>query len=262
MNTVHFIEQVLGELGVELRQTAKYTTTRILSRKEYILKEKARPIDCHTFISMAEDYTLGLLGEINRFLVNIGHADSWFRVAQKHDNNERMSILCEFADPHFEISVGRPHSLRDQFVFASVHLLHQSGKLSNPRWRDRLPRDRDIKRKHLEELGLAWIGYKGFREAMDLLNDQEFVKLTLNYRNRLQHQFRIHFDFGLAPVVERTETDGRVIYAFKAIPPLNLKVLIPELYKQHQLAIEVFKAYWGLVDELLAEWDRQYLVRV
>lgn len=90
-------------------------------------------------------------------------------------------------------------------------------------------------------------------EKLDQLNDQDFINKPQNFRNLLQHRFRLQLDMGLTPYFERTETKNGVTYAYKIISPLQLETLIPELYVQHQKSMETFMAYWKLLNELCAE---------
>lgn len=253
------MQQVFAEFLRNLKQNGdSFGKSRMLQNSDYSLPERVRYSQCMVFLYMARDSTCSLLLEVNRFLLDIAHAEAWVLTAQKYEEVERHNLLAEFADPHLELSVSRPYSLRNHFIFVAVHLLHQSNKLKKSDWKDELPPDGKINYKHLDEFGSNWIGFKNFKEKIDLLNNNEFQDATRNFRHRLQHRFRTHFDFGLTPVIERIEVKSGITYAFKTIPPLDLQALMPELYKQHQTAAEVFQAYWQLVGELCVEWDNKY----
>jgi hypothetical protein len=130
-----------------------------------------------------------------------------------------------------------------------------SHKVQN--WKDELPWDRLIDYNYLktnkDKFRPAQNQFKDFLEKLDQLNDKDFINKTQNFRNLLQHRFRLQFDMGLTPYFERTETKGGVTYAYKIISPLQLETLIPELYMQHQKSVEAFMAYWKLLKELCAE---------
>jgi hypothetical protein len=258
MKSDQYMQQVFAEFWASLKQNAGNNRSELLKHSDYNLPNRTRYFQCMVFISMAGDSTRALIGETNRFLLNIVHADSWFQAAQKHEEDEKMDLLWEFADPQLELSVSRPYSLRNHFIFTAVHLLHQSNRLKMPNWKDELPPDDKINYKHLDVFGKNWPCFKTFKEKIELLNDKSFQDATRNYRHRLQHRFRTHFDFGLTPYIERTKTDIGITYSFNVLPPLNLQTLIPELYKQHKIATEVFQAYWQLVSELCVEWDKKY----
>lgn len=253
------MQQVFAQFWTNLKQNAdKSTRGRVIRHADYNLPKRTRYSQSMVFISMTDDFTRGLIGEVNRFLMNVAHAQAWVEVAQKHGESERMGLLWEYADPHLELSVGRPYSLKNHFVFAAVHLLHQSNKLTNPDWKDNLPPDDRIDFKLLDKVGSNWKCFPRFKEKVEKLNSEQFKSVTRNFRHRLQHRFRAHFDFGLTPFFEREQTDTGIDYAYKLIPPLDLEKLIPELYGQHQIAVEVFQAYWELENELCTEWDRRY----
>ena len=253
------MQHVFAQFWASLKQNAdKSTRGKVIRHPDYGLPKRTRYSQSMVFISMSDDFTRGLIGEANRFLLNVAHAEAWVEIAQKHGDSERMGLLWEYADPHLELSVGRPYSLKNHFVFATVHLLHQSNKLTNAGWKDDLPADDRIDFKLLDKVGSNWKCFPMFKAKVEQLNTEQFKNATRNFRHRLQHRFRAHFDFGLTPFFERTETDSGVAYTYKVIPPLDLEKLIPDLYEQHQMAIEVFQAYWKLVNELCAEWDNRY----
>jgi len=253
------MQQVFAQFWDALKRNAeRETRAKVMRHSDYGLPKHVRGFQCIVFISMAGDYSRGLISELNRFLLNIAHAHAWFEVGQKQEENERMGLLWEYADPQLELSVGRPYSLKNHFVFAVVHLLHQSNKLSNPDWKDNLPPDDRIDFKLLDKVGSNWKCFPQFKEKLERLNSEQFKSMTRNLRHRLQHRFRAHFDFGLTPFFEREKTDAGIAYAYKVIPALDLEKLIPQLYWQHQIAVEVFLAYWELLNELCTEWDNRY----
>jgi len=210
------------------------------------------------FIEMATNYTPQLLEATNRFLIDVHHAESWFKVAQELDGDDRVSLVWEFAEPHLELAVGRPYSLKNFFVFVTVHLLHQSNVLKTPNWKDDLPRDEDINYKLLEKRGVGWHTFSDFMEKIKQLNDEDFKKTTGNFRHSSQHRYKLQFDRGLTPIVERKPTEKGISYGFGYILPLDVEKLVPQLYAQHQRAVDVFMAYWQLVNELCAAWDSKY----
>lgn len=243
------------------RQTAeKLVRCKILKRDDYKRSEILYGPRYGTFGHMEDGFRYGLISEVNRFLKEVHHADCWVQVANKYNEDDRLGLLSEFADPFLELSVGRPYSLRNQFTFAAVHLLHQTNSLKKNWNENDLPKDRDIEIRYLSKLGLGggWKRFSQFQENLKALNDSDFAKkITKNYRHRLQHQLRLRFDTGLTPCVERILENGCATYVFKAMRPLELGTLIPMLYEQHKKAMKVFDAYWKLVDELYAEWTVQ-----
>lgn len=246
---------------MQLKQKAESPLrARILKNSDYHLPNRTRYSKSMVFTSIAEGNTSGLVGETNRFLLNIAHAECWFEVAQEQEEEEGMSLLHEFCDPLLELSVGRPYSLRNHFIFTAVHLLHQSGQLKNTKWKDDLPPDEKIGYKLLDRVASDWSQFPDFKAKLSSLNSKEFQNQTSNFRHRLQHQFRTHFGFGLTPIIEREKAEQGTVYHFKALRPLNLQTLFPILYKQQEIAVDLFHAYWDLVMELCEEWDGRYAV--
>lgn len=195
---------------------------------------------------MAHDYTRELIGGVNRFALDILHADCWTKAAGAYEREQRLAYIYEFAEPLLELSVYRPYSLRNQFIFASTNLLHQSNKLTQKNWRDELPDEWNIKEEVLREKGTPWKRFPNFLAQLDLLNDKNFKEKTHNYRHLMQHRFTVHFDMGLAAHFRRLKKNEEVIYSYSVIPPVEIVKLIDLLYEQHSRAMMLFKAYWEL----------------
>lgn len=243
------------------RGTASGLANRIL-RLDYKLANRARAFRTMQFFEMERRYTPQLIEETNRFLVNIHHAECWFKVAQTLDEDDRVSLVWEFAEPHLELSLGRPYSVKNLFVFAVMHLLHQSDALRTTNWKDNLPCDRGINYELLEKYEPGWTqswkAFPDFMEKIKQLNDKDFEeRLSGNFRHKSQHRYRLRF-LGLTPVVARTKSDRGITYNFGYIIPLDVEKLILQLYEQHQHAVDVFMAYWQLMVEVCAAWDKKY----
>lgn len=238
------------------RMTAEtFVRERLLRHADYDLPKQSASTACEErFVLMAVQWTRGLISELNRFLININYADCWVRSVNGYGEDDRSGIICEFAEPLLELAVGRPYSVKNQFVFATAHLLNQANSQKRSNWTDHLPPDWKIGYDVLGELGRDWSKFSHFLQTLDRLNDSAFTKSTGNFRNVIQHRFRMHFDLGLTPCIDRTETNAGVMYVIGAFPPLNLDNLIPELYEQHQRALDVFRDYWQLVSELGQAW--------
>jgi hypothetical protein len=245
--------------AVGWRTANEFVRDRILNHDKYELPEKTYPLRSIVFRQMAGDFTCDLINELNRFLVNIHHADSWIQVANDYDEPKKEALLWEFADPMLELSVGRPYSLRNQFSFAVVHLAHQSNSRIVPNWKDDLPNDREITERTLTKVSSGWKNFPSFLDCLPKLNGPEFIRITSNFRHMHQHRFRLRFGYGLTPFFERQQTDTGMTYTYKVFSPLKLETLIPELYEQHARAVDLFQAYWQLLNEFCAPWMKTEL---
>lgn len=246
------------------KETAnEFVRARIVRHSDFELQGRTHSnFKSFMFFDIAGNSTRRLISELNRFLLNVNHADCWFRAVQKYSEEDRPGLLWEFVDPHMELAVSRPYSIRNHFIFAAVYLLHYSNQLKEPNWKDNLPKDESIDFKVLEKKGSGWPCCQSFKEKIERLDSDEFKNKTMmNFRHRLQHRFRSHFDFGITPFIDRIKTENGISYAFKIIPPLDLKALIPALYEQHQIAVEVFQSYWQMVNDLRIEWEKKYTVQ-
>jgi len=218
--------RVYSKLQTIRRKTAAtLVRDNVLRPSDYALPT-SYPLNCIVFGNMAADFTRGLIGEVNRFFVHLHYADCWIRVAVDCEEKEKSTLLWEFAEPMLELSVGRPYSVKSHFVFAVVHLLNQWNSHKIPHWKDELPIDRRIDYKYLDTnkgtLGAGREQFKDFVDKLDQLNNKAFSAKTQEFRNRLQHQFRLHFDIGLTTYFERQKTDGGVTYTYMVSPPLRL----------------------------------------
>jgi len=231
-----------------------FVRCRIIRHSHYNLKNEERPLNCLVFGSMAGDFTRGLIGEVNRFLINLHQADSWVRAIRSCEEAKRAGLLWEFADPLLELSVSRLYSLKNQFIFAAVHLIHQANSRKQQNWKDDLPPDKQIDYKVLAKIGAGWSTFPKFIDALQKLNDDKFKLLTKNFRHLLHHRFRLQLGEGLTPYFDRQQTAIGTTYTYRVSRPLQLNNLIPCLYKQHQRAADVFFAYWQLLNELNAVW--------
>lgn len=232
-------------------KTAEKIRSALLQHDDYKLPSKFYGIGSIVFSGMAGDFKCGLISELNRFLINVHHADCWVQAANHFTENEKLGFLWEFADPLLELSVGRAYSIKNHFAFAVVHLLNQANVLSK-KSKDNLPPDHRITIEYLtkSKMGDDWNNFAPLLEILCALNDESFVKATRNYRNLIQHRFRPHFHTGLTTYFDRIEKNGQVSYTYKAMFPMTLETVISELYRQHETASEVFKVFWKLLNEL------------
>lgn len=237
----------------------RFVRSRIIRPSHFSFGDRERPFNAMVFDSMAEDFTRGLLGEVNRFLINVHQADSWVRAINSCEKAKRPGLFWEFADPMLELSVSRPYSLKNQLVFAAAHLIHQANLRTKQNWKDDLPADNRIDFKLLARIGAGWIEFPEFLGSLEKLNDEKFRRLTRNFRHLLQHRFRLQLGEGLTTYFDRQRTANGTSYTYRVFRPLQVNNLIPKLYKQHQRSAEAFLGYWRLVKELSASWPEKKL---
>src|ERR1035437_17608 len=91
----------------------KFVRDRIVRHSDFEFPERTHAnFKSFMFFDMVGNFTRGLINELNRFLLNINHADCWFQAVQKYEEAGRMGLLWEFVDPHVELFVTRPYSLK------------------------------------------------------------------------------------------------------------------------------------------------------
>lgn len=219
---------------------------------------------------MTDDFTRELINSINSFYIRIFDADCWTTVSSRFDENERSSLVYEFAEPLFELCLSSPYSLKNRFIYSTSNLLHQSNKHLMTGWKDDLPKERDISYKILERLGKGWRRFPDFLTALATLDNDEYRRNTRNYRHLSHHRFPIHIDRGLLSYFVRVQTPpiptgrdlrhslshrGGVAYEYHASPPLDPMGILKLLYSQHASARKIFELYWLLLEEQLRTWQ-------
>lgn len=259
MFTVETIAGAFAKVQALRRETAdRLVRNKILKHADYSRSGILYGVKHGVFGHTEDGFTYGLISELNRFLRYVHHADCWIEIADKYNEDDRLQLLSEFAEPLLESSMGRPYSLKSQFVLAAARLLHQTNWLRQDWKENALPSDCRIKFRDLLRLGRGdgRKSFPQFQKSLEALCAPSFQAETKNFRHLSQHRLRLRFDIGLTPYVERSLKKGRENYVFRAIRPLELRTLIPMLYDQHEKALKVLGSYWELVNELYAEWAK------
>lgn len=263
----NYVREALHEFAEARKRLAEQQQDPdpILRHDRYIVSLNSNDL---IFQSMAEDFTRELINSINSFYIRIFNADCWTSAASQFEENERSSLLYEFAEPFFEVCLSSPYSLKNRFIYSTTHLLHQSNKHVITRWKDELPKEQDISYKTLEKIGGKWSRFPNFFTAVGKLDDSEFRRQTRNYRHLSHHRFPLHVDRGLLPHFFRLQTppsnmptDSRngtqrrgVTYEYRIGLPLKIENVLQLLYSQHALARKAFESYWSLLEEQLTKW--------
>jgi hypothetical protein len=197
---------------------------------------------------MCDVFSRGLLGEVNKFLVNISHADAWLEVVQQYPPEEQHGLFWEFGEPAFELAIGRPYSLRNQLIFAAAHILYRAKLVKNHTPKPpELPDDRRIQANTLNPLSSGWSNFAEFEKHLNVLNSVALRAASNDLRHMVQHRFRVHLRRGLAMEFENKETS----FVFKTIRPVDVIALVPVLYGEHETAVRVFHAFQELALECL-----------
>jgi len=235
----------------EREALAKSSPTAITRFDEFELSSNPNDL---VFNCMAADFTRELINSLNKFIIYIQYGDAWARVADGYEESERATLLYQYAEPYLENAMNRPYALRNHFVYAAINLFHQTNKHALSGWRDELPKERNYDYKLMVRLGTHWKMFSAFRAALDTINDDDHAKETRDYRNLSHHRFELNIGWGLYPYIRRDDSKGSVVYHLEAIPSINTRKLISELYRQHANAQLTFRRYWDLLNELLATW--------
>lgn len=217
--------------------------------------------DLHWFVfkNEATDFTTELINSINAFSLYMKRLNAWYVVFSNcRDSEEQEALLIELIYPIVFICINKPYSIRSQFIYATTHLLHLSNLKKSLYWKDKLiTDDKYINFRTLEEVGNGWTGFCCFCKTLNTINNEEFKKNTLDFRNKSHHAIPPELEFGLSPTVWRTETkNGEVSYNIGGNAPLKINKLINLLRCQQQAFLDTFSSYWKLMEEQIECWKR------
>src|SRR5208282_289222 len=93
------------------RQTPeRLVRSKLLKRDNYNRFGNLYGVKHGIFGHMEAGFRYSLISEVNRFWNYVHHADCWIKIANKYNEDDRLGLLSEFAEPLLELSVGRPYS--------------------------------------------------------------------------------------------------------------------------------------------------------
>ncbi|MER8571518.1 hypothetical protein NKH19_10735 [Mesorhizobium sp. M1338] len=202
--------------------------------------------------TMLREFSTEIANEINA-LINYTHdLAAWDEVMKPLNEQRRFDVLVEFVRPIASLALGMPYAIRARFLFAAVHLCHQVNQLKHgKKWVDQLPPDRGIKPAHLDQLGVGWQSYAGFKQAMEGIFDKGYRQATRDYRHRYNHQIPPGLVLGITGMVTRKlePKTGLVSYVFGATPPLPMNTIVQLMSDQCRLCCKTFEEFKKLIEE-------------
>jgi hypothetical protein len=230
-----------------------------------------------------------LSNQMNHWLSNLRRWHAWNDVLAKHDEQFRWKVEWEWVDPLAFHCMFQPSATRDRFVMVATNALHQVRMAIDPAVRDELlgdptkpderrffPSRRD-KERQLKELAKTRASGKAFIHALGQINDVDYKRLTLDFRNRASHGIAPHFSVGYTAIVTRhrqqaTKLEEQPDKTFNDVPvpdsmatsygwggsaPLAMEKARTDNLAQFARARRTFDAYVALLAEATAAMPRR-----
>ena len=225
---------------------------------KYVIKNEGKGTQWPIFYFMAEDFVRELLNSINQFNTYVGRLIAWNRVLKPYTQHQKLYLLLEFVEPIAKSCLNYPYQIKNRFTFIATHLLHQSNSIKQSDWKDDLLRGERIYEDHLKKVSAGWPAFDPFEKALAALNDDNFRKISEDYRHKEHHRVPPGIEIGITSIISRhPQGNGSIRYGLGGQQPLSLDKIIPPLQDQHNKAVEIFYKYWELVEEQLQVWKTQ-----
>ena len=210
--------------------------------------------------------------------------NAWNEVSNGLPEEVRWGIEWEFIEPLAFMCMFQPSAARDRFTFVSTNALHQIRLAVDPKTSDELLGDakppkyrksypsRKQKEEQVEAMAGASPAGTTFVAALRALDDDDYAKVTSDFRNRASHAIAPRFSVGITSVVsrervQRTELqkqpDGTykdvlvpnmtmVQYGYGGTPALRMDDAWSTNLAQFEIAKRCFFAYVDLLREMTA----------
>jgi len=201
---------------------------------------------------MLGEFSSQIANDINALVNYTRRLQAWEVVMRPLGEKRILDALVEFVDPLTAVALGMPYAIRARFLYAAVHLNHQANQVRDGAcWVDKLPRDRDIRAQHLDQLGEGWKSYADFRQAMCRIFDAAYQQSTRQYRHKYNHQVPPGIALGITGIVTRIveKKTGRVSYIHGEAPPLTMVSIVQSLSEQCLCCREAFEQFKKMIGE-------------
>ncbi len=197
---------------------------------------------------MLGEHTQEIANSINQIRMLTTSLEAWDRhLASKDDDKQRLSLIVEFIDPPATVALNLPYVIRSRFIYSIAHLCHQANQTVNPKWKDDLRLDSEIKFKDADIHGRDWRSYNRLKLNLEKIEGEQYRKETQDFRNKYNHRYSPKIEIGLTELVTRVRVSGRFTYAFGYAEPLKLQNVVAILKQQHKACCVAFSSYQILI---------------
>lgn len=240
----HFFE-LRGAHGRELCEILDYDDYKDITTGQY-----AGP-----YMRVVSDAQAGvneLLNCINHFARTISDIEAWTQVLNEiRDKDERFSTLFEIVSPVAFMTMSFPAAIRDKLVFTSMRAIRDLFNLKKPN--GKVIFDHELSQQRLIQLARD-VPEPSIKDPLDRfiskleqIDGAEFRRVTMNYRNRANHQIAPNIEYGERLVFAPLAGKGFEGFSFGVEHAIRLSDLIEPLKRQHSECCVVYKAIWDVV---------------
>lgn len=208
----------------------------------------------------------------------------WMGMLDEYAEEDAWSLQWEFVESIAFQCLFYPSATRDRFTFVATNALHQVRMAADATYADRLPSDpkpgkedkfrflsRSATEAQLEQIAAPLDGGAGFMAALRLLDEDDYVALTRNFRNLSSHAIAPRLTVGHTNTVVRRvvpatrmlkQPDGsyrdelvpgkqHVEYGFGGTEPLPMREVFAGNLAEFEKAMACFHAYVAVIDKAL-----------
>ena len=242
-----------GSLGLEIRHRGMPRSQIPLRYDDFVDRDRYEG-SAFLVTMVAQEQILAATNTINRFGYDLRSIAAWSNVFDSVTENDKMQALFEFVFLIASACLSTPYSIKQMFIRSICQISYQTNCL----------RDSNCKRVLKEQLNFPdadrlaarFVSWPTLYSALSMLNNQEFIQASDDYRNRINHGFPRRIEVGHTVTISPEVRPGSVAYAWGVAPPLSVSNLIPLLEGQYEAACNCFAAYIALIKEQHESWPR------
>lgn len=234
--------------------------------------------------TLLQDELRELTNILNRWQQLLERWQAWNEVLAGLDEAQAWALRREFQESDVHWCLIFPSAVRDAIAFVSTNAVHQIRLATEHNYVDHLEGDpttpgrkqrrlrRPEREAQLRKLLWPWQQGAQLLERLQAIDDEDYRRATLDYRNEHSHAIGPELEFGHTQFMHRSVesatkmergTDGyyrdvlipgkmAVKYIFGGRPPLDLQTTRHLNLAQYLHARACFETYTGLLDIIMA----------
>lgn len=198
-------------------------------------------------------------GEINWFLEHIKNCEAWKSVHESLSSKDKIDAFFFLMKDSFTLALLTPYALKQRFVFFGSHLLHYTRMVIDTSWHEsKLPDDKNINIHTLHIFNKSLFkNLQPFLDVLYQLDSSDSQKDLLGFRHKYQHRDPVKIEHGLSAIIKREKNHSSTTsYGLGGTKPLPMEKAIQVVYDQHECALNCYKAFLVLLEELLEIWRK------
>jgi hypothetical protein len=203
---------------------------------------------------IAPEHMLTATNSVNRFNYDLHNLSAWNEVFSSIDEEQRWQATFEFTFLIASQCLSTPYSIKQMLIKLIYEISHHTSRFWDDPWdaTSLKPRPNFPDAKKLAQRFVAWTALE---KALSMLNSEDFVTASDNYRNRLNHGAPQRIEIGhLIAIVP--DLRGSCTYVMRHTPPLMIGDAIPVLSGQYAAALRAYNAFVDLIKEQERLWPR------